>query len=86
MGILNGRAGCFAARHGGSRPGAERAADTMRDFSSAFYTPAFRWLWIQNFVASIGGTFSGYFFFYWMQVMLVLRVACRVSLLLRVPC
>jgi Na+/melibiose symporter-like transporter len=46
---------------------AERAADTMRDFSSAFYTPAFRWLWIQNFIASIGGTFSGYFFFYWMQ-------------------
>lgn len=46
---------------------AERAGDTVRDFSSAFYTPAFRWLWVQNFIASIGGTFSGYFFFYWMQ-------------------
>ena len=45
----------------------ERVRATMADFSSAFYTPAFRWLWIQVFVATVGNTFSSYFFFYWMQ-------------------
>jgi Na+/melibiose symporter-like transporter len=37
---------------------AERVTASMRDFSSAFGEPAFRWLWIQIFVATIGNTFN----------------------------
>eukprot|EP01043_Picozoa_sp_COSAG02_P037575 COSAG02_NODE_2831_length_7935_cov_5.630296_3_plen_628_part_00 len=48
--------GCFA-----------RAARTLRDFSSAFREPAFKWMWIYTFIATVGGTFSNYFFIYWMQ-------------------
>ena len=44
-----------------------RFTAAMRDFSSAFREPAFKWLWIATFVGTIGGTFSNYFFMYWMQ-------------------
>lgn len=44
-----------------------RAARTLQDFSSAFREPAFKWMWIYTFIATVGGTFSNYFFIYWMQ-------------------
>ena len=41
----------------------QKAGTTVQDFTSAFREPAFRWLWIQTFVATIGGTFTSYFFY-----------------------
>jgi Na+/melibiose symporter-like transporter len=39
----------------------ERMTANLIDFSSAFREPAFRWLWIQLFVATIGNTFVSAF-------------------------
>ena len=51
-----------------SPPGwSARVMSSLRDFSSAFREPAFKWMWIYTFIQTIGGTFSNYFFIYWMQ-------------------
>ena len=39
----------------------------FREFFSPFKTPAYRWLWIQQFVGTIGGIIQGAFSFYWFQ-------------------
>ena len=41
--------------------------EEFRYFVSPFQTPAFRWLWIQAFVGTIGGTIQGSLTFYWFQ-------------------
>ena len=37
------------------------------EFVSPFKTPAFRWLWLQGFVGTMGGIIQGYFTYYWFQ-------------------
>eukprot|EP01044_Picomonas_judraskeda_P021858 COSAG03_NODE_5263_length_1294_cov_2.194142_2_plen_143_part_00 len=43
------------------------AIDELTYFVSPFETPAFRWLWIQSFIGTIGGTIQGSLVFYWFQ-------------------
>ena len=39
----------------------------IKEFVSAFKTPAFRWLWIQSVVGCIGGIIQGCFNYYWFR-------------------
>ena len=41
--------------------------EEIKYFVSPFQTPAFRWLWLQSFVATVGALVQGYFTFYWFQ-------------------
>eukprot|EP01046_Picozoa_sp_COSAG06_P074118 COSAG06_NODE_22508_length_721_cov_0.977492_1_plen_118_part_00 len=41
--------------------------EELHYFVSPFGTPAFRWLWIHAFIATIGGTIQGSLTFYWFQ-------------------
>eukprot|EP01052_Picozoa_sp_SAG31_P025139 SAG31_NODE_2187_length_6236_cov_2.337135_4_plen_211_part_00 len=45
--------------------GCDVFAREVREFFSPFKTPAYRYLWIQSFVGTIGGIIQGAFSFYW---------------------
>jgi hypothetical protein len=44
-----------------------RLCATATDFVSAFKEPGFKWQFVCSFFGSVGGTFSGFFNYYWLE-------------------
>eukprot|EP01051_Picozoa_sp_SAG22_P009994 SAG22_NODE_872_length_6726_cov_2.255923_5_plen_136_part_00 len=52
---------------GKKRSAMRRAADELKDFTSAFADPCFRNLWLQGFVGCVAGIIEWHFEFFWYE-------------------